>query len=133
MFSKLKLIHYEIPFEFPNLIKLFQIHSLNYLIWKYYLNYKLNYYDNVTGYLPNREMNVTRHAAHEWRAPTPIGGGMRACFDSGNVEMSQTGNVIHVNINDYKFNGEFPREWVGSHYTEHIVRYPDNVGCFNVS
>ena len=96
-------------------------------------NYKLNYYDNVTGYLPNREMNVTRHAAHEWRAPTPIGGGMRACFDSGNVEMSQTGNVIHVNINDYKFNGEFPREWVGSHSTEHIVRYPDNVGCFNVS
>ena len=47
-------------------------------------NYKMNKYDDSSGFIPNRNMAVARHAAHEYSIPAASGGGTKACYDSGN-------------------------------------------------
>ena len=95
-------------------------------------NYKLNNYDNASGYIPNREMAVTFHAAHEWQAPAANGGGDRACYNSGSIEMTQEDNIIHMTIDDYKFNGIFPTKYAGQG-SDTTIRYAENIGCFSAS
>ena len=100
-------------------------------------NYKLNYYDTNTGILPDRDMNVTWHAAHEWRLPAAKRGSTtdkelldRYCYDSGDVSMSQSNNIISVNVKNYKFDGTFPTLGAGDSLTA-TRRYGANQGCFS--
>ena len=100
-------------------------------------NYKLNYYDDSTGVLPDRDMNVTWHAAHLWRIPgakrlatTDTSIINRYCYDSGNVTMNQTDNLININVKDYKFDGQFPIYAAGTGVNDPRV-YTDNIGCFS--
>ena len=100
-------------------------------------NYKLNYYDTNTGILPDRDMNVTWHAAHEWRIPAAKRGSTtdkelldRYCYDSGDVSMSQSNNIISVNVKNYKFDGTFPTLGAGDSLTA-TRRYGANQGCFS--
>ena len=100
-------------------------------------NYKLNHYDDSTGVLPDRDMNVTWHAAHLWRIPgakriatTDTSIIDRYCCDSGNVTMNQTNNLININIKDYKFDGKFPIYAAGTGANDPRV-YTDNIGCFS--
>ena len=95
-------------------------------------NYKMNKYDNSSGFIPNRNMAVTYHAAHEWRAPAAFGGGDRQCYDSGTISMNQNKNTINTSLTDYKFNGEFPVRFVGAYPGSTAINYADNIGCFSV-
>ena len=95
-------------------------------------NYKMNKYDNSSGFIPNRNMAVTYHAAHEWRAPAAFGGGDRQCYDSGTISMNQNKNTINTSLTDYKFNGEFPVRFVGADPGSTAINYADNIGCFSV-
>ena len=95
-------------------------------------NYKMNKYDNSSGFIPNRNMAVTYHAAHEWRAPAAFGGGDRQCYDSGTISMNQNKNTINTSLTDYKFNGEFPVRFVGADHGSTAINYADNIGCFSV-
>ena len=95
-------------------------------------NYKMNKYDNSSGFIPNRNMAVTYHAAHEWRAPAAFGGGDRQCYDSGTISMNQNKNTINTSLTDYKFNGEFPVRFVGADLGSTAINYADNIGCFSV-
>ena len=95
-------------------------------------NYKMNKYDNSSGFIPNRNMAVTYHAAHEWRAPSAFGGGDRHCYDSGTISMNQNKNTINTYLTDYKFNGEFPVRFVGADPGSTAINYADNIGCFSV-
>lgn len=92
----------------------------------------MNKYDNSSGFIPNRNMAVTYHAAHEWRAPAAFGGGDRQCYDSGTISMNQNKNTINTSLTDYKFNGEFPVRFVGADPGSTAINYADNIGCFSV-
>ena len=98
-------------------------------------NYKMNTYDpystNVNGFIPNRNMAVSRHAAHDWRIPAASGGKTTACYDSGIVKMNQSGATIGSVLSDYKFNGEFPTEFAGKDGSVTNIRYTEDIGCFS--
>ena len=100
-------------------------------------NYRMNEYNlsatTVNGYIPNRNMAVTRHAAHQTDAPGAFGGGEYNCYNSGTVNMEQDGDIIRTKLTGYEFNGEFPDKYV---YQEQdkisTIRYTENIGCFSV-
>lgn len=98
-------------------------------------NYKMNtYYPSATtvnGFIPNRNMAVARHAAHEWHIPAASGGGKTACYDSGTVSMSQSGAKISSVLSDYKFNGAFPTQYAGVDPGSTAIKYTANIGCFS--
>ena len=98
-------------------------------------NYKMNtYYPSATtvnGFIPNRNMAVARHAAHEWHIPAASGGGKTACYDSGTVSMSQSGAKISSVLSDYKFNGAFPTQYAGVEPGSTAIKYTANIGCFS--
>jgi len=100
-------------------------------------NYKMNTYNpsstTVNGYIPNRNMAVARHAAHEYRIPTASGGGTKACYDSGTISMSQNGAEISSVLSDYKFNGEFPTQYAGIDPGSTTIKYTENIGCFSTA
>ena len=100
-------------------------------------NYKMNTYNpsstTVNGYIPNRNMAVARHAAHEYRIPAASGGGTKACYDSGTISMSQNGAEISSVLSDYKFNGEFPTQYVGIDPGSTTIKYTENIGCFSTA
>ena len=100
-------------------------------------NYKMNTYNpnatTVNGYIPNRNMAVARHAAHEYRIPAASGGGTKACYDSGTISMSQNGAEISSVLSDYKFNGEFPTQYAGIDPASTAIKYTANIGCFSTA
>ena len=100
-------------------------------------NYKMNTYNpsstTVNGYIPNRNMAVARHAAHEYRIPAASGGGTKACYDSGTISMSQNGAEISSVLSDYKFNGEFPTQYAGIDPGSTTIKYTENIGCFSTA
>ena len=100
-------------------------------------NYKMNTYNpsstTVNGYIPNRNMAVARHAAHEWHIPAASGGGTKACYDSGTISMSQNGAEISSVLSDYKFNGEFPTQYAGIDPASTAIKYTANIGCFSTA
>ena len=96
-------------------------------------NYKMNIYNDSSGYIPNRPMGFVYHSAHEWQAPGAFGGGARNCYDSGKITMEQQGSTIKTTLSGYKFNGEFPTEYVGQDPNNHTVQYAENIGCFSTA
>ncbi|MEE0127469.1 MAG: SdrD B-like domain-containing protein, partial [Clostridia bacterium] len=92
-------------------------------------NYKMNTYDNSSGFIPNRNMVVGFHSAHEWQTAGAFGGGLGNCYDSGKAKMIQKGKEIKVNLTNYKFNGKFPVKYVG--YENDRINYTKNIGCFS--
>ncbi len=54
-------------------------------------------------------------------------------YNSGNIQISQNENILHVTINNYDFNGIFPKymsSWPGDNSKNKI--YTDNIGTFSV-
>lgn len=96
-------------------------------------NYKMNKYDDSSGFIPNRNMAVTWHAAHATEAPIAFGGGKKGCYDSGTISMTQNGTSINTTLTNYKFNGEFPIQNAGTDDTSTIVYYSDDIGCFSTA
>ena len=96
-------------------------------------NYKMNKYDDSSGFIPNRNMAVARHAAHEYSIPAASGGGTKACYDSGTISMSQNGAEISSVLSGYKFNGEFPTQYAGIDPGSTNIKYTANIGCFSTA
>ena len=50
-------------------------------------------------------------------------------YDSGNMIMEQEGDVIHVTVKNYEFDGYFPKRNTGT--TTGTINYTPNIGCFS--
>ena len=80
-------------------------------------NYKINigsYNENPAyGNIPNRNMYFGAYTPHDdGGAPYGMERDYReegSVYNSGNVLMEQEGSIIHTTINEYKFNGRFPK------------------------
>ena len=53
----------------------------------------------------------------------------RYIYNSGNINIEQEDNVLHVTIDNYDFDGIFPSRVYDS---ANGTRFPDNVGCFSL-
>ena len=101
-------------------------------------NYKINIGDakeNPTyGNIPDRNMYFGDSTA--WSngyAPDGMAQTDRtnSIYDSGNILMEQEGKTIKTTINDYAFDGIFPKynKWYNTNAP--AVVYDDNIGCFS--
>ena len=98
------------------------------LLW----NYKVNY---GTPIIANRDMNFGAGSSSLYGnasqdAPIGIKNDDRNCsvYNSGNILMQQNENKIKVTVNNYSFDGIFPKGI--DIYTQNV--YSDNIGCFSV-
>lgn len=104
-------------------------------------NYKINIGDNwgytySEGEIPNRSMHFGAYTSHnDGFMPYGVktGNPDRAegeIYNSGKVKMEQEKNQLHVSIDQYEINGEFPRynEWYDEGYN---IKYEENEGCFS--
>ena len=104
-------------------------------LWNYKINIGEVYENPAYGNIPNRNMYFGGYTPHnDVGAPYGMERDYReegAVYNSGNVLMEQEGSIIHTTINEYKFNGQFPRhnDWY-SQYDK--VQYTENIGCFSV-
>lgn len=97
------------------------------ILWSYKINF-----DNKT--YKNRNMNFGNSSANSKYRPAGIlNDANNSVFDSGDVEMNQENRTIRVKINNYKFNGVFPK--FNYEYTPGITKpvFSDNIGCFSSS
>ena len=104
-------------------------------------NYKINIGDNwgytySEGEIPNRSMHFGAYTSHnDGFMPYGVktGNPDRAegeIYNSGKVKMEQEKNQLHVSIDQYEINGEFPKynEWYDEGYN---IKYKENEGCFS--
>lgn len=60
---------------------------------------------------------------------------VHSCYDGGTWSMVQEGNVLHVTVKDYKFDGTFPRLRAGENDAESTYYTKatgvQNIGCFS--
>ena len=54
----------------------------------------------------------------------------RYIYKSGNYTIEQEGNVLHVTLENYDFDGTFPSKKYDT--ANNSIIFPDNVGCFSV-
>lgn len=99
------------------------------ILWNYKINYGTEAYQD-------RDMTMKIGLANCQYKPagiiTDTDSSDCSTYDSGKIQMTQEGKKIKVKINDYKFNGVFPK-YDKEHKNNAEPTYKDNVGCFNVS
>ena len=104
-------------------------------------NYRVNNWDttNLSGNIKNREMyyNGNGYTVYDMGLPLGIDVGERyySTSNSGNIEMVQEKNTLHVTINNYEFDEEFPMygsSWNGATLNDRVKIYTDNIGIFSV-
>ena len=100
-------------------------------------NYRANNWDGISGNIEDRDMYGSGYALYDMRLPLGIDVGDRtySTYDSGDIQMIQEGNTLHVTINNYGFDGEFPKYnsyWKGSSINLKTKIYTDNIGTFSV-
>ena len=103
------------------------------VLWNYRVN---NDYKNSAGEIDGRDMYIGDYTQAQIEGqPKGIDNGDRSwsTYNSGNIKMVQEGNKLHVTVNNYDFDGEFP------HYTQSYESNPsrykvygDNVGLFSI-
>lgn len=98
-------------------------------------NYKINELTSM-GNIPDRNMTFSTTSTRYARGISPLGRATsnreESIYNSGNIQMVQNGSVINVTINDYKFDGIFPKyyfEYAG--YLHPSINYTANIGCFS--
>lgn len=97
------------------------------ILWSYKINFGNKTYKD-------RNMNFGDSSANNKYRPSGILNDVNnSVFNSGNVEMNQENKTIRVKINNYKFNGVFPK--FNYEYTPGITKpvFSNNIGCFSSS
>ena len=101
-------------------------------LWNYKINVGNESENPAYGNIPDRNMNLgvqtTGFSAHI--APYGIeekGKQEGSVYNSGNISMQEDGNIINITINEYEFNGIFPRY----KYDMISETYGENIGCFS--
>ena len=94
-------------------------------------DYKINT-SNPQGVLEN-DMNFGNSVYGYLKYDAPYGtilNNRNLCvYNSGNIDMIQSGNIINVKISDYSFDSIFP----SYNNNSNILKYTDNIGCFSVA
>ena len=95
-------------------------------------NYKVNGGAEI---LNNRSMSLFSGGNQNARWFAPYGTGatdrLKTTFKSGNIEMIQEGRVLHVTVENYGFDGSFPR--YNNEYVKNTAyHYGENIGTFSV-
>ena len=98
-------------------------------------NYRANNWDGISGNIEDRDMYGSAYALYDRELPLGIDVGERyySTYDSGDIQMIQEGDTLHVTIKNYNFDGEFPMYkslWKGAPNITKI--YTDNIGTFSV-
>ena len=102
-------------------------------------NYRVNNWDknNLLGNIEDREMyyNGTPYTIYTSGLPLGIDVGDRSysTYNSGDIKIEQNGSKLHVTINNYDYDGEFPlyqSSYNGTQTRKKI--YTDNIGTFSV-
>ena len=96
-------------------------------------NYRVNNLDekNLLGNIDNRNMYFGgfEYVVYDSGLPQGIdkGYGSYSTYNSGDIQIVQDGSTLHVTINNYDFDGEFPM------YSENGKKiYTENIGTFSV-
>lgn len=98
-------------------------------------NYKINELASM-GNIPDRNMTFNTTSTRYARGIAPLGRATsnreESIYNSGNIQMTQNGSVINATINDYKFDGVFPKYYYDfSGYLHPNINYSANIGCFS--
>ena len=97
-------------------------------------NYKVNKVTN-DGNIPGRTMYFG-NSYNRYSNNMPLGilhsERRYSVYNSGNIEIVQTGSKLKVTISDYKFDGTFPIWNYGYGALGTSIIYKDNIGCFSV-
>ena len=104
-------------------------------------NYRVNNWDitDFSGNIEERDMyyNENSHVIYANTLPLGVDVGERyySTYDSGDIQMIQEGNTLHVTIDNYDFDGEFPMytsSWKSAPMNNKKKIYTDNIGTFSV-
>ena len=103
-------------------------------------NYRENDWNltDLSGNIENRNMyNSSGYTIYDKDLPLGILNKDRyySTYNSGNINIEQSGSILHVTINDYEFDGEFPMYncvWDGTIFEDRTKIYTENIGTFCV-
>ena len=104
-------------------------------LWNYKINVGQPSQNPTYGNIPDRNMYFGAYTGYDdaW-APYGMNRDFRTegmVYNSGNISMQENANVIHTTINNYEFNGKFPK--YKDYYAESpSIVYGENEGCFSV-
>ena len=104
-------------------------------LWNYKINTGSEQENPEYGNIQDRNMYLGSQATGYSSHITPYGmdrsgKSESSIYNSGSILMQEDGSVIHTNINDYEFNGVFPKFNDDYNINSSIV-YGENVGCFS--
>ena len=105
-------------------------------------NYRVNSWNktDISGNIEDRDMYYVSGAdrkLYDSGLPLGIDTGERyySTYNSGDIKIEQIGSTLHVTINNYDFDEEFPMYnsgWNGALFTNRNKIYTDNIGTFCV-
>ncbi len=110
------------------------------ILWNYNIN--KNESGNKEGIIPGREMYTVKYGSYNnsmlYNQKLPLGvydeeNPEYTAYNSGNINITQDGGILHITVNNYDFNGEFPHyesSYIGNSNRSKI--YEDNIGTFSV-
>ena len=103
-------------------------------------NYRVNKWgtNDISGEIDSRNMYCENyHDIFDRALPLGIDTGDRrySVYDSGNIKIIQEGSILHVTVNNYKFDEEYPQyncQWETATMSSREKIYTDNIGTFSV-
>ena len=97
-------------------------------------NYKVNDLNNY-GVIPDRIMNFG-NGYNRYQNNMPLGvihnERRYSVYNSGDYTIEQEGDILHVTVKNYEFDGTFPIWNYGWGALGTSIVYPQNIGCFSV-
>ena len=104
------------------------------ILWNYKINDRG---ENLVGEIEDRGIffDSTYDSTYIGSLPSGVDNGDRSwsTYNSGNIAINQEDNKLHITINNYGFDDDYPRFYIS--YTDNSNRtkiYGDNVGTFSV-
>ncbi len=104
-------------------------------------NYRVNNWDtnDLSGSIKDRDMYYSskNYSIYDNGLPLGILDDERyySTYNSGDIKIEQDGSILHVTINNYEIDGEFPMyncAWNGTIFEDRKRIYTDNIGTFSV-
>ena len=102
-------------------------------------NYRVNDWNSVdiSGQIDDREIFGSGYNIYDKTLPLGIDVGERyySAYNSGDISIVQDGATLHITINNYAFDREFPMyssSWNGETLVNRNKIYTDNIGTFSI-
>ena len=102
-------------------------------------NYRVNDWNSVdiSGQIDDREIFGSGYNIYDSTLPLGIDVGERyySAYNSGDISIVQDGATLHITINNYAFDREFPMyssSWNGATLVNRNKIYTDNIGTFSI-